>query len=438
MASVGFGLLNSLISSNVQFSILNNESITEEHFVEREKDAYVFIREFLMDYGTYPKLSTVARHIGELTAFDGLVEEPVNYWVSQIRERKRFNDIRSTMMQMRENIEGGKVDDAIVLMGSSYLALRNSYGSSRMLGLREVQEEVLDKHDILQASPDIPGIPMGFPFLDSITGGNQPGDYSIIVGQTGVGKTYLALRMALSGHVLLGRNVIFVSTEMPTLQAGRRVLALEGNFSTTDLKMGRLSFFGRSKAKEIIENGKLMFNNQEKYFYFLPGGMFSNVEDIAILAKEMRPDLLVVDGAYLLQVKAASWWEKNMEVASILKNLALVEGFPVIATYQYTKKDKGKLEGVGGGFAIPQIASNVYSFEYERKEDVSSGSDVQYRILKLTKGRDGESGAIRVLYDMRRTILQQDRVLTGRIDPDERVAQGDRSSSEDINEVEEI
>jgi hypothetical protein len=109
-----------------------------------------------------------------------------------------------------------------------------------------------------------------------------------------------------------------------------------------------------------------------------------------------------------------SWWEKNMEVAVVLKNLALNEDIPVLATYQYGKKDTGKLEGVGGGFAIPQIASIVLSFEYERKEDIGSTDEVQNRVLRLTKGRDGESGSIRVEYNMTSTKLTQERRLSGR------------------------
>ncbi len=438
MSSVGFGLLRSLITSEDSFSELNNHDIDEQCFRDKELEAYSFIRTFVMDYGTYPNTTTVARHIGALDAFSGLENEPFEYWVREVKNRKRFNDLKFTMAQVRELAEAGRLEDAINSMGASYLDLSRSYGNRRMTELREVQQEVIEKHDRLQANPDIPGLPMGFSYLDAVSGGAQGGDYIIIVGQTGVGKTYLAFKMGLSAHLLANKNVLVVSTEIPMLQSGRRILAMEGNFSTTDLKMGRLSFYGREKAREIVERGALTFRDTGKYFYLLPGGMFSNIEDIVIITKEMRPDFLIVDGAYLVRAKAKSWWEKNMDVAAILKDLSMQQNIPILATYQYNKGDKGKLEDIGGGFAIPQIASIVYSFEYERKEDINSGSDIQYRILKLTKGRDGESGAIRVLYDMRRTSITQDRVLSGQVDPDDRVAMAERSRTEDDLPVEEI
>ena len=157
------------------------------------------------------------------------------------------------------------------------------------------------------------------------------------------------------------------------------------------------------------------------YFYLLPGGMFPKVEDFAIVVKELRPQFAIVDGAYLLQGTARQWWEKNMEVAMVLKNLALTEDIPILATYQYLKTGTGKLEGVGGGFAIPQIASMVISFEFERKEDMGNLEEVQYRILRLTKGRDGESGKMRVKYNMKTTQITQNKVLSGRIQEEELV-----------------
>jgi replicative DNA helicase len=422
MSSVGFGLFKTLIDSGISFSVLTDHQMGEEHFIAEEVLAYNFIRQFILEYGTYPHIDTIARHLRLPSVFSGLVEEPLEFWIEEVKERKRYTDMHSCMVGMRNHLENQSLPEALDLMGNSYLALRESYISRRMANLREVQVEVLEKHDEIQASPELPGLSFGFPFIDNVSGGAQKGDYIIIVGQTGVGKTFLVLKCGWSTHIT-GKNVICLSTEMSNIQTARRVLALEGRFSTTDLKMGRLSYYGRERANRIVQQGLALTSEGGNYFHLLPGGMFPKVEDFAVVVRELKPDLAIIDGAYLLQGTSKSWWEKNMEVATVLKNLALNEDIPVIATYQYLKKDVGKIEGVGGGFAIPQIASVVLSFEYERKEDIGSFNDVQYRVLRLTKGRDGESGSIRVMYNMRTTQLLQDRRLTGRIEEDEVVEQ---------------
>jgi hypothetical protein len=222
-----------------------------------------------------------------------------------------------------------------------------------------------------------------------------------------------------------------LSTEMPNIQSARRILAMDGKFSATDLKLGRLSYFGREKAQQIVNEGVALSSSRGNYFYMLPGGMFPKVEDFVIVVKEMKPDSAIIDGAYLLQAGARTWWEKNMEVAMVLKNLALTEDIPILTTYQYLKKDTGKLEGVGGGFAIPQIASMVLSFEFERKEDIGSTQDKQYRVLRLTKGRDGESGSMRVEYNMKTTQLVQNKVLQGRVAEEDLIETDDTPDRDD-------
>jgi replicative DNA helicase len=415
VSSIGFGLFKALVENNIPFSNLQNHSITEDHFQDKELEAYRFIKQFILEYGEYPRLDTVSRHIAEELAFSDMPSEAVEYWVGEVKERKRYSDLHSCMLDMRRSVEDSNIEEALDLMGRGYLSIRESYISKRMVNLREVQREVLTKHDEAQSTQELLGVPFGFPYIDHQSGGAQDGDYIVIVGQTGVGKTFLALKVGKAAHAG-GKNVLFLSTEMPNLQSARRVLALEGRFSTTDLKKGTMSYYGRERAERIINEGAVIDGERGNYFQLLPGGMFPKVEDFAVVVKELKPDLAIIDGAYLLQSGTkTSWWEKNMEVAVILKNLAMNENIPILATYQYGKKDTGKLEGVGGGFAIPQIASVVLSFEYERKEDIGNTNEVQSRVLRLTKGRDGESGSIRVEYNMKTTQLTQVRRLSGRL-----------------------
>jgi hypothetical protein len=62
---------------------------------------------------------------------------------------------------------------------------------------------------------------------------------------------------------------------------------------------------------------------------------------------------------------------------------------------------------------------------------------VQSRVLKLTKGRDGESGSIRVKYNMKTTQLTQDRRLSGRL-YNEAITEPDISEEMDLIDYAEI
>ena len=73
------------------------------------------------------------------------------------------------MTDMKRLIEDQKLDEAVDLMGSGYLKIRDTYESKRIEELRDVQLEVLSKHDSAQMNPDLPGVPFGFPYIDSVS-----------------------------------------------------------------------------------------------------------------------------------------------------------------------------------------------------------------------------------------------------------------------------
>ena len=164
MSSIGFGLFKSLVESNTPFSSLQNHSITEDHFQDKELAAYRFIRQFILEYGEYPRLETISRHIAEELAFTDLPAEAPEYWMGEVTERKRYGDLHSCMLDMRRCVEDHKLEDALELMGQGYLVIRESYISKRMVDLREVQKEVLTRHDEAQATQELLGVPFGFPY----------------------------------------------------------------------------------------------------------------------------------------------------------------------------------------------------------------------------------------------------------------------------------
>jgi len=83
------------------------------------------------------------------------------------------------------------------------------------------------------------GIPTGFPGFDQITGGIQPGELLILSGKPGVGKSLLAMQMA----VQLARNApgAIYSIEMSGLQVARRLVSGAAGIQTSKLKSGELN-----------------------------------------------------------------------------------------------------------------------------------------------------------------------------------------------------
>ena len=208
-----------------------------------------------------------------------------------------------------------------------------------------------------------------------------------------------------------GKKCLFVSMEMPNMQLGRRTIAMGSEVNATSLRLGRLSRFGMDQVRDFIRSWGPEQNERLK---FIEGRINYSVNDVKAKIKEFKPDAVFVDGAYMLRAGqfGRARWEMNMEVMEALKQFAMSENIAIISTFQFDQKQKMKnLSTIMGGQAIGQLASIVIGIE---NEDAQSSFDgVQFKELTLYKGREGETGKIRLRYDMNRTRIVQDSIIQG-------------------------
>jgi len=88
---------------------------------------------------------------------------------------------------------------------------------------------------------EIPGTPTGFRRLDQYTSGLKPGQLVTIAGRPAMGKTSLALNVALNAAVTHGVGVVVFSLEMNESELMERMLCSEARVDSTGLRVGRLS-----------------------------------------------------------------------------------------------------------------------------------------------------------------------------------------------------
>ena len=170
----------------------------------------------------------------------------------------------------------------------------------------------------------------------------------------------------------------------------------------------------------------------------IEGNMGLSVTDIMFKVQEYRPDVLYVDGMYMLKPSTGSAnrqrWELVMNAVEELKQLALTESLPVVVSTQFAKKGvKDGMEGIGYSYSIAQAASVGLSIEnMDNNEDTGQCTDTTiYKMLRVLKGREGENGSIRLKYDMYRSTIEEDGVIEGFVLP---VFSGDEQTDSTLNE----
>jgi len=91
-----------------------------------------------------------------------------------------------------------------------------------------------------------PIVPTGFSDLDGLIGGWRRGEYIIIGGLPGIGKTTFALQIALS-QAFDGHEILFVSIEMTDEEMGAKIMKMESNSLPDKI------FIGKYKSQKYLQ-----------------------------------------------------------------------------------------------------------------------------------------------------------------------------------------
>ena len=186
----------------------------------------------------------------------------------------------------------------------------------------------------LRSAGERVGVPTGFVDLDRMTGGQRPGQLVVLGARPSVGKSALALDMALHAAREVG-PVLFVSAEMGALELGCRVLA-GGGVASDRLLAARLDDldFARLETRRAELSGVPLLIDDS------PGTTL-----LAIRARARRQAargglaLLVVDYLQLIGAERRGT-RREAEVAEIsrgLKSLARELHVPVLAVAQLNR-----------------------------------------------------------------------------------------------------
>lgn len=408
--SVGLGLLHRLLSDNRSVTVLHQAGIREEDLADKELEVYQELMKHTRLYSSIPNIETIERETG--VDFPDFPAEPLGYWIDKVTRRSRIRLILAKTKDAQDYAGEGSVDDAEEVLQALWTELSTKRQGEHVHRLADLLTDVVTDHDVRQMRSSMAGIPFGLPYLDGISDGAQPGDTIALVGRPGTGKTYLCLLFASFAYTL-GGSPLVATLEMTPKQVARRVVALRSHVPATRVRLGRLSHWGRDQM--LTEISSLREVGGDRPFWIYQGSLNSTVEDLASWVRDLRPSALYVDGAYLLRTRQdfRARWERVTYTAEYLKGIAGDYNIPVIETYQFNRRGSGSLANIAYSDAIPQLASIVMGLEDETKARRGAWSGRFHRTLNLLKGREGERGKLRLLFDMNRMEITQEMILDG-------------------------
>ncbi|HEX9115259.1 MAG TPA: replicative DNA helicase [Anaerolineae bacterium] len=108
--------------------------------------------------------------------------------------------------------------------------------------MRQIMGDVVNRIEYLHNHKgEVLGVPSGFSRLDRLLGGFQKSDLVILAARPGVGKTSLALNIAVNAAKRYGQRVAFFSLEMSSEQLVQRLLSAETAINQQRLRLGDIN-----------------------------------------------------------------------------------------------------------------------------------------------------------------------------------------------------
>ncbi|MEE8586259.1 MAG: replicative DNA helicase [Acidobacteriota bacterium] len=278
-------------------------------------------------------------------------------------------------------------------------------------GFVPARDLLLELHADLTAQErgGLRGIESGYPELDEMTRGWQPGAMIVVAGRPGMGKTSLGLDFARHAALRQQKVVGILSMEMSGRQIVQRLVSQEARVDTAEMDSGKLDEKDWKKMAGAM--GRL---GERIYIDDTPGLTAPQMRSKARRLKHLHGlDLLVVDYIQLAMAdpnrKKENRQQEISAVSRTVKALAMELDIPVIALSQLNRQVEGRktskrplLSDLRESGAIEQDADQVLMIyretvyaDGEQGEGPDCGVADEAEIL-VRKNRTGRTGKIRL------------------------------------------
>jgi len=271
--------------------------------------------------------------------------------------------------------------------------------------LKHVLNTVFDNiQNVYNNEDKILGVPSGYPDLDLLTSGFQPGDLIILAARPSMGKTALALNLISNVAIQKRVPVAFFSLEMPKEQLGLRLLCAEAKMDSKRLRTANLL---EHEWKDL----NAAFGKLGDAPIFIDDA--SSISPLEFRAKTRRLQmeanigLIVIDYLQLMRLKrnrVESRFQEVSEIVREIKAFAKESGIPVIALSQLSRDvekrtDKTpQLSDLRESGEIEQTADLVMFIHRDDYYETGKQEKVSPTKIVIAKQRNGPTGEVNLVF----------------------------------------
>ena len=284
-------------------------------------------------------------------------------------------------------------------------ALRQGRNVGGLMPISSVVQNVFDQlSEAANSGSKIPGISTGLPDLDRTILGLNKSELILVAARPGMGKTSIALNMALYAALNLKKTVAVFSLEMSREQLVTRLLSRAALVPSQNLLTGQLS---EQQWRDIAEAAQSLSMTDIR----IDDNPTLTVSDMNAQCRRVpNLDLVVIDYLQLMQSAGSghSWSNESRtqavsDISRMLKIMAKELNVPVICLSQLSRANESRqdkrpmLSDLRESGAIEQDADVViglYRDGYYNKE--CENPNLAEAII--LKNRKGQTGTVELLW----------------------------------------
>ena len=335
------------------------------------------------------------------------VAENAEFYAHIVREKGQLRDIILTAHEVAKRGQEENAENISEFIAEATDRLQSIDARTRLKSyshLKEVLAINFEELEKVSESPEnVTGVPTGFTELDDLTRGLQKGDLIIIAARPSMGKTALAINMALyaSGHAQI--PVLFFSLEMPKEHISMRLICSEAKVNNRKLLVGNLVQDDWDKLMEATTHmmeAPLLIDDRSA---ISP----NYIRKVIRQAKKEFPalGLVVVDYVQLMQsnLRNPSREQEMSEISRSLKAIAKEFSLPMVVLSQLNRglerrtEKRPMMSDLRESGALEQDADVIF-FIYRDEVYNEDTDDKGIAEISIAKHRNGEIGMRRLAF----------------------------------------
>ena len=293
----------------------------------------------------------------------------------------------------------GEADEALEAAERKIYALRQGRSIGGLTKISSVMQSVFDNLTEAASSGNrFPGISTGLPDLDRMILGLNKSELVLVAARPGMGKTSIALNIALYAAMNLGKTVAIFSLEMSREQLVMRMLSRAALVPSQSLMTGQLTeqqWRDVSDAAQTLSGTNILIDDNPTLTVADMNAQCRRVQNL---------DLILIDYLQLMQSAGSghSWSNESRtqavsDISRMMKIMAKELNIPVMCLSQLSRANEARqdkrplLSDLRESGAIEQDADVViglYRDGYYNKESENPNL-AEAIVLKNRKGATG-------------------------------------------------